>query len=157
MKCQKCAKCCFDVDLTITDYERIKKQVPNLDDYIAHTDFTTFRIDGPCPFLKNKRCTIYKIRPMICRAYPVIPAVPSVNGMFVSDGKMFHFVLDPKCPAHKTLKKHEIRRAKMITRASFKHHMNWCESKLTKEDMKDAFEKAIEDMKIHGQTGGEEV
>ena len=29
-------------------------------------------MEAPCPFFKDNKCSVYELRPMICKAYPII-------------------------------------------------------------------------------------
>jgi len=78
--CRKCGDCCSkNIPMKIsksqlkeiakkqnTSYKKIKKEIrarPNQDG--------TFNIRRkPCPFLENKLCTIYNVRPLTCKSYP---------------------------------------------------------------------------------------
>jgi Fe-S-cluster containining protein len=46
--------------------------------------------DGKCVFLENKRCTIYPIRPLICRFYPF--------ELKVLHNKKYTFLYTEECP-----------------------------------------------------------
>lgn len=78
------AQCCtnFDIPLNQDDKariskkgigyrkiikEQIKTQTSMIDDEVFVEDVFTTR---PCPFLKNNRCSIHKINPLICSIYP---------------------------------------------------------------------------------------
>ncbi|MCW4015507.1 MAG: YkgJ family cysteine cluster protein [Candidatus Bathyarchaeota archaeon] len=83
--CNGCAQCCGDTEDTVrcilllkTDAERISnktlldinefaEQVSGCEPYIYKMKKPE---DGKCFFLENNRCTIYEIRPLICRFYP---------------------------------------------------------------------------------------
>lgn len=60
---------------------------------------------GKCLFLKNNQCTIYSLRPLICRFYPF-------ELKFDQDKKIHVFDFTLECP--------EIGRGKIITRKDFK-------------------------------------
>lgn len=49
------------------------------------------RDDGKCVFLKNDRCTIYAVRPLICRFYPF--ELKSLGD------KKYQFLFTEECPA----------------------------------------------------------
>ncbi|MGE5533002.1 MAG: YkgJ family cysteine cluster protein [Bacillota bacterium] len=61
--------------------------------------------EGKCLFLKDNRCTIYSLRPLICRFYPF-------ELKFDQDKKIYVFDFTLECP--------EIGRGKIITRKDFK-------------------------------------
>ena len=45
--------------------------------------------DGKCFFLENNRCTIYSVRPLICRFYPF---------ELISSGGKYRFLYTEECP-----------------------------------------------------------
>jgi Fe-S-cluster containining protein len=83
--CNKCAQCCGDTEDTVrhvlllkTDATRISNEIlldchefaeviSGFEPYVYEMKKTE---NGKCLFLKNNRCTIYKVRPLICRFYP---------------------------------------------------------------------------------------
>lgn len=84
-KCTRCGKCCgdtkkknrhilllkSDIDRiskeTLLDYNKFSEESLGYEPYINKMIKTK---SGKCFFLKNNLCTIYKIRPLICRFYP---------------------------------------------------------------------------------------
>lgn len=84
--CERCALCCGDTqsrDRTILllklEADRISKktlmnvkefaeEVEEHDPYVYQVKKT---VDGKCVFLNEKTCTIYSVRPLICRFYPL--------------------------------------------------------------------------------------
>jgi hypothetical protein len=84
-KCERCTLCCGDtkdrvrsVLLLRIEAERIsQKTLKSIEDFaeeIEEFEPYVYRMkktkDGKCIFLKNKLCSIYQIRPLICRFYP---------------------------------------------------------------------------------------
>ena len=80
--CTRCANCCktMDIKFSETDIERIAGHLEMettelIETYLEADDED---VDGsykarqkPCPFLgDDDRCTIYDVRPMVCREYP---------------------------------------------------------------------------------------
>jgi len=83
--CISCARCCGDTedrvrqilmlqsgaqriaDATGLEIEKFANKVSGFEPYIY---MMRKPVDGKCYFLKNGRCTIYSIRPLICRFYP---------------------------------------------------------------------------------------
>jgi len=84
--CEKCGRCCGDTEDTVrhilllkTEAEKISKetsqkieeftqQVYGFEPYVYEMKKT--KNEEKCLFLENNRCTIYEIRPLICRFYP---------------------------------------------------------------------------------------
>jgi Fe-S-cluster containining protein len=84
-KCERCALCCGDTKnrvrsilLLRIEAERISqktlKSVNNFAEKIEGFEPYVYRMkkakNGKCIFLKNKLCSIYQIRPLICMFYP---------------------------------------------------------------------------------------
>jgi Fe-S-cluster containining protein len=83
--CNRCAKCCGDTKekvrsilLLEAEAERIaKKTSKKIEDFAekvekAHPYVYQMRktVEGKCVFLKDSLCSIYYIRPLICKFYP---------------------------------------------------------------------------------------
>lgn len=77
--CTRCANCCKSLQAKFNDedIQRISNHLdmsPDefVDEYLEKDKEGAFRIrTKPCPFLgEDDRCTIYDIRPEVCRAYP---------------------------------------------------------------------------------------
>lgn len=84
-QCEKCALCCGDTErrvrriLTLKiEAERISKEtakdiddfaekVEGFEPYVCEVKKTE---DGRCVFLRDKSCSIYEKRPLVCRFYP---------------------------------------------------------------------------------------
>lgn len=84
-ECSLCGRCCGDTDdhtrhvlLLKVDAKRITKETGlDVSEFANHVEGSEPYVyemkkpkDGKCFFLKNSRCTIYNIRPLICRFYP---------------------------------------------------------------------------------------
>jgi Fe-S-cluster containining protein len=84
-KCVRCALCCGDTKdrvrsilLLKTEADLISKNTFKVLDEFAekvegfepYTYQMTKTDDGKCVFLKDNSCSIYEIRPLICRFYP---------------------------------------------------------------------------------------
>jgi len=84
--CQRCAVCCGDtikrvrhVLLLKIEAERIAEVIVKpieefagkIEDHAPYIyEMRKSVKEGKCIFLENKRCTIYPLRPLICRFYP---------------------------------------------------------------------------------------
>ena len=84
-ECNKCGLCCGDTKqkkrhILLLKSEandistEIKLPIRDFTDQIKNKAPYCFEMkkpkDGKCFFLKNNQCTIYKLRPLICRFYP---------------------------------------------------------------------------------------
>lgn len=88
-KCvEGCSRCCSDkgrtAELTLPDIIRLNKRLnisPEkiLDEYgeiswnlipFTHTLIPSLILKMPCKFLKNGKCSVYSIRPIMCRLFP---------------------------------------------------------------------------------------
>ena len=63
-KCIKCGECCGNLlPLSRSEIERIRA-------FITEHKISMQGHDPDCPFLNtDKRCTVYEVRPLICRIY----------------------------------------------------------------------------------------
>lgn len=76
-KCSSCGKCCGNyIPLSKKDINRIKKfiKINNIKEVKRVFNFlNNVPIDSMCPFLdhtkENNKCTIYAVRPEICKAF----------------------------------------------------------------------------------------
>jgi Fe-S-cluster containining protein len=85
-KCAKCGICCGDTkertrhilllieeanDIASTTSQPISDFASRIEDKPPyHYEMKKTVKDGKCVFLRQNRCTIYSIRPLICRFYP---------------------------------------------------------------------------------------
>jgi Fe-S-cluster containining protein len=86
-KCTRCGECCkLLVRLKEHDIRRIAKlgHDPNKFVNIVDGDKRLKQVDGYCIFLLRKdglaRCTIYNVRPKICKDFPKIPTFSGKKG-----------------------------------------------------------------------------
>lgn len=75
-KCTQCGECCktCDAQLTDDDIVRICKHLKIgfdgfYDRYMNKSHLNNYLI-SPCPFLKDNKCSIYDVRPDVCKIYP---------------------------------------------------------------------------------------
>lgn len=84
-RCERCALCCGDAKdrirsilllkieidriskKTLMDVDEFAEKIEGFEPYIYQMRKTE---DGKCVFLKGNSCSIYQIRPLICRFYP---------------------------------------------------------------------------------------
>ena len=104
-ECERCALCCGDTKdrtrlilLLRIEAERIsRKTLKNVDDFaekIEGFESYVYRMrktkNGKCIFLKDKLCSIYQMRPLICMFYPFELKVGS---------NKYIFAYTDECPA----------------------------------------------------------
>lgn len=76
--CTDCGNCCKVISPTVsqTDIKRISSflQISEeefIETYLKTDDTNEYEMNAlPCPFLKDNKCSIYEIRPTVCREYP---------------------------------------------------------------------------------------
>ena len=77
--CQRCGKCCVECDpiaLDEDDIVALEHIRPNVHQHLKAVMFNdgpslAIRHSKPCEFLKNRLCTIYGVRPKVCREFPI--------------------------------------------------------------------------------------
>lgn len=78
IKCKKCGWCCKaqNAMLTPDDIRRLCVQFKcNYEEFYERYLDKKMKIPylkSPCPFLDNNKCSIYHLRPKVCKAYPFI-------------------------------------------------------------------------------------
>ena len=77
--CKHCHNCCGPIiwfkteDILMNDYMK-KHNIEN----VKWTAEEFQKNDMKCPFLKNDRCIIYQVRPIVCRLQSNIPNLPCI-------------------------------------------------------------------------------
>lgn len=111
MRCSGCGECCHETEMELSnrDVRRLVRAGYRPEDFIVVCDGVPRlkNVNGWCYFysLADKRCRVYKIRPLGCRLYPVVYV----------DGK--GVVLDDLCPMRHTVSDVEFKRkAKILMR-----------------------------------------
>jgi Fe-S-cluster containining protein len=98
--CEKCGRCCrMQNPINVSKYElerigkylhipykKLKKKLK----LIPKGDGTFDLIGNPCPFLKGNLCSIYPVRPAVCRFYPA-------NYIYMAIAENEPLKLDLKC------------------------------------------------------------
>jgi Fe-S-cluster containining protein len=128
--CIKCGTCCGDtkektrhVLLLRTEAEQIAKTTlqPIFKFAVKIKDRTPYsyemkkRENGKCVFLENERCTIYSLRPLICRFYPF--------ELRVLHNRNYTFLYTEECPGiskGRLLSEGYFRRMFRLARAKFR-------------------------------------
>jgi len=98
-RCQQCGLCCYTpgagLVLENEDFDRIaskvgKKKLKSLSRFNKALDVWVLK--QPCPFYDHGRkgCTIYDIRPLTCRKYPLHPPLAQLP---------YNLAVDAFCPA----------------------------------------------------------
>ena len=81
--CTECGRCCEDLEPMVSNKdqkrlaERLEMAVEQLREqyleYVDADDEKGWRIkNSPCPFLRDKKCSVYDSRPENCRDYPYL-------------------------------------------------------------------------------------
>lgn len=105
-ECQKCGRCCNQRSLALTEpeYQRLKSSLEcgtceisrNPVSMASFAPYNASFGGNPCPLLRNKLCSNYDERPIVCRLFPLqITALPNgelfvnlihCNGVSLSHG-----------------------------------------------------------------------
>jgi len=83
-----CGQCCRVYDrtaITTEEYKCISANVRTRIYIDTEGDKLFLRHNGCCQFLKDNKCTIYDIRPAVCRAFPILAPRETVS----TDGIVF--------------------------------------------------------------------
>ena len=110
MRCSKCGKCCEETEMELSNHD-----IKRLEEAGYHRDQFSFKdshairlmnADGRCYFyiLAEKKCRVYRDRPLGCRLYPVVYSV--------DDGA----VIDGLCPMGHTISEKELKTKGKILR-----------------------------------------
>ena len=103
MRCSNCGRCCekTEMELSIRDVGRLEEAGYRLEEFaVIDGGMTRLRnVGGWCYFynLADKKCLVYKKRPLGCYLYPVV--------YLVNEGA----VVDDFCPMGHTISKQELR------------------------------------------------
>ena len=103
MRCSNCGKCCEKtmMELSSEDIKRLEKAGYRLEEFAVIDDgLTRLRnVDGCCYFYSraDKKCQIYRKRPLGCYIYPVV--------YLANEG----VIVDELCPIGQTISEQELR------------------------------------------------
>jgi len=103
VRCSNCGICCEEtiMELSSEDIERLEEKGFRLEEFAVIDDGVTRlrNVDGYCYFYSraDKKCRIYKDRPLGCYLYPVV--------YLANEGAM----IDELCPMGQTISEQELR------------------------------------------------
>ncbi|MDH5623015.1 MAG: YkgJ family cysteine cluster protein [Candidatus Bathyarchaeota archaeon] len=103
MRCSNCGKCCEEtlMELSSEDIKRLEETGYRLEEFAVIDDGVTRlrNVDGCCYFYSraDKRCRIYRKRPLGCYLYPVV---------YLADECA---IVDELCPMGQTISEQELR------------------------------------------------
>jgi len=103
VRCSNCGKCCekTEMELSSKDIKRLVEAGYRLEEFaVMDDDVTRLRnVDGCCYFysLADKKCRVYRKRPLGCYLYPVV--------YLANEGAM----VDKLCPMGHTISEQELR------------------------------------------------
>ena len=117
--CTMCGKCCIhreDILLTPKDLFGIAKELGTTPDkvirdycdtYVGGTSrFPIVRLnpvgaDRHCPLLKDNKCSVHKVKPVVCAMFPIGRAISAEGDALQNDGitpdKIQYIFVDPGC------------------------------------------------------------
>jgi uncharacterized protein len=76
-----CCKDCFDscgvIPLFWAEWYRIEQR---LGKPMPLADVNSPKFEGYCPLLVDKKCSVYEVRPIICRLWGLVEAMPCIFG-----------------------------------------------------------------------------
>jgi Fe-S-cluster containining protein len=92
LPCEECGgRCCYHVLMTMGEFKKIRKKygVPKgatltegqilggvIPGMPAGPGMMVSTPEGVCAYLKNGRCSVYDLRPRVCRLYGHVPEMP---------------------------------------------------------------------------------
>ena len=103
VRCSNCGVCCEEtiMELSSEDIERLEEKGFRLEEFAVIDDGVTRlrNVDGYCYFYSraDKKCRIYKDRPLGCYLYPVV--------YLANEGT----IVDELCPMGQTISEQELR------------------------------------------------
>ena len=103
VRCSNCGICCEEtmMELSSEDIERLEEKGYRLEEFAVIDDGVTRlrNVDGYCYFYSraDKKCRIYKDRPVGCYLYPVV--------YLANEGA----IVDELCPMGQTISEQELR------------------------------------------------
>lgn len=88
LNCQgKCQACCGPIGLTKVEHDRMAERGRPMPRLLDMHDGTLFSQSMQCPQLAgNGRCTVYAIRPMVCRLWGLVESMKCPHGCVPEGG-----------------------------------------------------------------------
>ncbi len=106
-QCQVCGECCKNrwVPLTLRDILQINEKTPAEDVLLIWNNkklvIDRREWDNGCVFLHDTKCKIHKIKPLLCRLYPIafseIPILEKNVPYYLKNGKEVYLYVDESC------------------------------------------------------------
>jgi len=102
MQCSNCGKCCKDTEMELSsdDIKRLEEMGYSLEEFaVIDNGVTRLRnVDGWCYFyrLADKKCRVYRKRPLGCYLYPVVHLINAGA------------IVDELCPMGQTITEQEL-------------------------------------------------
>jgi hypothetical protein len=69
-----CSDCCGPIMMTRLEWDRIAQRIGHAPEGDTHAMLAVAHATGDCSLLVDGRCSVYDIRPMVCRLYATGPA-----------------------------------------------------------------------------------
>jgi Fe-S-cluster containining protein len=131
-ECNRCGLCCGDTQEKTRHILLLQKEAKQIAEHVRMqtADFSLEinndklpygcemkkTSDGQCVFLKENQCTIYSLRPLICRFYPFQLTFDKAKNLHIFD---FTF----ECP--------QINQGKIMSQKDFENLFKWAQKHLT--------------------------
>jgi hypothetical protein len=130
-ECNRCGLCCGDTEQKTRHILLLESEAEKIASHTCRliTDFSVEINDnnpyayemkksseGKCVFLKDSRCSIYPVRPLICMFYPF-------ELKFNEDKEMHNFDFTVECPG--------INQGKILDKTDFKRLLGLAKERLT--------------------------
>jgi hypothetical protein len=81
---KRCAGSCTVIPLHRVELVKLRTRAPKVETRVFNgapeVSVLAITPDGDCPLLLFNQCTVYEVRPLICRLYGVAAGMPCVHG-----------------------------------------------------------------------------
>lgn len=81
---KRCADSCTVIPLHAVELVKLRTQAPKVETkvFTGAPEVRVLKVteQGECPLLRWKACTVYEVRPLICRLYGVAEGMPCQHG-----------------------------------------------------------------------------